>query len=151
LPGFAELHHAVPASPRIRAVPHNKKSTETREVPMSQNSPTIAGIRRAVEARDAKSLKSLYAANAVVTVIDTDNPPSKPRTIKGAKDIGSYLDDVYSRDMKHTLDHGVVDGKHLAYVEGCRYPDGTHVIASTMAELGPNGIVNQTIVQAWDS
>ncbi len=118
---------------------------------MSQNSPTIAGIRKAVETRDAKSLKALYAANATVTIIDTDNPPSKPRTIKGAKDIGIFLDDVYGRDMKHTLDHGVVDGKHLAYLEGCSYPDGTHVIASTMAELGPNGIVKQTIVQAWDN
>ncbi len=118
---------------------------------MSQNSPTIAGIRKAVETRDAKSLKALYAANAIVTIIDTDNPPSKPRTIKGAKDIGSFLEDVYSRDMKHTLDHGVVDGKHLAYLEGCSYPDGTHVIASTTAELGPNGIVKQTIVQAWDN
>ena len=77
--------------------------------------------------------------------------PSKPRTIKGAKEIGSFLDDVYSRDMKHTLDHGIVDGKHLAFVEGCSYPDGTHVIASTMAELGPNGIVKQMTVQAWDS
>ena len=118
---------------------------------MSQNSPTIAGIRRAVEARDAKSLKALYAANAILTIIDTDNPPSKPRTIKGAKDIGSFLDDIYARDMKHTLDHGVVDGKYLAYVEGCSYPDGTHVIASTMAELGPTGIVKQMTVQAWDS
>ena len=118
---------------------------------MSQNSPTIAGIRKAVETRDANSLKALYAANAVVTIIDKDNPPSKPRTIKGAKDIGSYLDDVYGRDMKHTIDQGFVDGKHLAFVEGCSYPDGTHVIASTMAELGPNGIVKQTIVQAWDT
>ena len=118
---------------------------------MNQNSPTIDSIRKAVETRDAKSLKALYAANAVMTIIDSDNPPSKPRTIKGAKDIGSFLDDVYSRDMKHTLDHGIVDGKHLAFVEGCSYPDGTHVIASTMAELGPNGIVKQMTVQAWDS
>ena len=118
---------------------------------MSQNSPTIAGIRKAVETRDAESLKALYATNAIVTIIDTDNPPSKPRTIKGAKEIRSFLDDVYGRDMKHTLEHGVVDGKHLAYVEGCSYPDGTHVVASTMAELGPHGIVNQTIVQAWDN
>ena len=117
---------------------------------MSQNSPTIAGIRKAVETRDAKSLKALYAANAVLTIIDTDNPPSKPRTIKGAKDIGNFLDDVYGRDMKHTLDQGFVDGKHLAFVESCSYPNGTHVIASAMAELGPNGIVKQTTVQAWD-
>ena len=118
---------------------------------MSQNSPTIAGIRRAVETRDAKSLKALYAANAVLTIIDMDNPPSKPRTIKGVEDIGNFLDDVYSRNMKHTLDQGVVDGKHLAFIEGCSYPEGTNVIASTMAELGPNGIVKQTIVQAWDN
>ena len=117
---------------------------------MGQNSPTIAGICKAVETRDAKSLKALYAANAILTVIDADNPPSKPCTIKGAKNIGSFLDDVYGHDMKHTLDDGVVDGKHLAFVEGCSYPDGTRVIASTMAELGPNGIVKQTIVQAWD-
>lgn len=118
---------------------------------MGQKSPTIASIRKAVETRDAKSLKALYAADAVLTIIDTDNPPSKPRTIKGAKEIGIFLDDVYGRDMKHTIDFGVIDGKHLAFIEGCKYPDGTHVIASTTAELGPNGIAKQTIVQAWDS
>jgi hypothetical protein len=132
-------------------MPQINRTTSNREKAMSQNSPTIAGIRKAVETRDAKSLKALYAANAILTIIDTDNPPSKPRTIKGAKDIGNFLDDVYSRDMKHTLDNGIVDGKHLAFVEGCSYPDGTHVIASSMAELGPNGIVKQTTVQAWDS
>ena len=118
---------------------------------MSQKSITIDGIRKAVETRDAQSLKALYSAQAVMTIIDTDNPPSKPRKIKGAKEIGIFLDDVYSRDMKHTIDFGVVDGNHLAFTEGCQYPDGTHVIASTTAELGPDGIVNQTTVQAWDS
>ena len=117
---------------------------------MSQNSPTIIGLRKAVETRDAKSLKALYAANAILTIIDSDNPPSKPRTIKGADDIGGFLDDVYGRDMKHTLESGVIDGKHLAFIEGCLYPDGTHVIASAMAELGSGGIIKQTIVQAWD-
>lgn len=117
---------------------------------MSQKSPTIAGLRKAVETRDAKSLKALYAANAVLTIIDSDNPPSKPRTITGAGDIGSFLDDIYGRDMKHTLDSGIIDGKNFAFIEGCLYPDGTRVIAATMAELGPNGIVRQTTVQAWD-
>jgi hypothetical protein len=118
---------------------------------MNHAAPTIAGIRKAVETRDAKSLKALYARNAVLTIIDTENPPSKPRTIKGAAEIGAFLDDVYSRDMVHTLDSGIINEKLLAFVEGCKYPDGTHVIASAMAELGPDGIVKQTIVQAWDS
>ncbi len=111
----------------------------------------ITKIRKAVETRDAKALKSLYAANAVLTVIDTTHPPSKPLKIKGAADIGAYIEDVYGRDMQHTLESGFADETHLAFVEGCRYPDGTHVIASAMAELGANGIVKQTIVQAWDN
>lgn len=118
---------------------------------MTSHVPTIEGLRKAVEARDAASLKSYYADNAVLTIIDADNPPSKPRRLNGAAAIGEFLDDVYSRDMTHTVDAGLLDGKRLAFVEGCRYPDGTRVVASNMAELGPMGIVNQTVVQAWDS
>lgn len=118
---------------------------------MSHQAPTISGIRKAVESRDAAALKSLYADDAVLTIIDSDNPPSKPRTIKGARSIGEFIDDVYSRDMTHTVEMGVVDGNTLAYVQGCRYGDGTRVIASSTAELGPKGIVKQTTVQAWDN
>jgi hypothetical protein len=118
---------------------------------MNLQNPTINGLRSAVENRDAASLKSLYADDAVLTIIDNDNPPSRPRTITGGKEIGAFLDDVYSRDMTHTVESGVVDGKTLAFVQGCQYGDGTRVIASTIAELGPKGIVRQTTVQAWDS
>ncbi len=118
---------------------------------MQTHVPTIEGLRKAVESRDSKSLKSYYADNATITIIDNDNPPSKPRTINGASAIGAFLDDVYSRDMTHTVESGLLDGKHLAFVQRCRYSDGTHVIASNTAELGPRGITSQTVVQAWDS
>ncbi len=118
---------------------------------MAGNAPTIVGLRTAVENRDAASLKALYADNAVITIIDSINTPSKPRVITGARDIGAFLDDVCSRDMTHTIDTGVVEGRMLAFVESCKYSDGTRVIASNTAEFGPNGIVNQTVVQAWDS
>ena len=118
---------------------------------MTTTNLTIGGLRKAVETRDAASLKAFYADDAVLTIIDSDNPPSKPRTIAGAKDIGAFLDDVYSRDMTHTIDMGVIDGHSLAFVEGCQYGDGTRVIASSTAELGPKGIVRQTTVQAWDN
>ena len=118
---------------------------------MTYPRPTIDGLRRAIETRDAKSLKSFYADDAVLTIIDSDNPPSKPRTISGAREIGAFLDDVYSREMTHSLDIGVLDGKTLAFVQGCRYGDGTRVVASSTAELGPGGIIRQTTVQAWDS
>jgi hypothetical protein len=53
--------------------------------------------------------------------------------------------------MTHTVDMGMIDGDKLAFVQGCTYSDGTRVIASNTADLGPNGIVRQTTVQAWDS
>ena len=117
---------------------------------MGQNSPSIAALRKAVETRDSKTMKGFYAADAVLTVIDSDNPPSRPRTIKGASAIGSFYDDVCGRDMTHKLEFGALEGRHLAFVQGCAYPDGTRVVASSTAELGPDGIVKQTTVQAWD-
>lgn len=113
--------------------------------------PSIDSLRRAIEGRDAKSLASLYAEDAVLTIIDSDNPPSKPRIIRGAKEIAAFLEDVYSRDMTHSLEMGLIDGSQLAFVQGCRYPDGARVIASNSAEIGERGIVKQTTVQVWDS
>ena len=118
---------------------------------MTQKTPTISGLRSAVESRDSAALQSFYDDNAVLTIIDSINTPSKPRTIKGKRDIGAFLDDVCSRDMVHEIDTGIIDSKTLAYVERCQYADGTRVVASNTAELGPNGIVRQTVVQAWDS
>ncbi len=113
--------------------------------------PTISGLRSAVEARDSATLTSYFDDDAVLTIIDSINPPSKPRTIAGKRDIGAFLDDVCARDMTHTIDSGMIDNKSLAYVEHCKYADGTRVVSSNTAELGPNGIIRQTIVQAWDS
>jgi hypothetical protein len=126
-------------------------SSRVTESPMKHPSLTIGGLREAVENRDAARIKSYYADDAVMTIIDNDNPPSRPRTISGGQEIGAFLDDVYSRDMTHTIDMGVIDGNAMAFVEGCLYGDGTKVLASCTAELGPKGIVRQTIVQAWDN
>ena len=99
---------------------------------MTNTKLTINGLRKAVETRNAASLKSYYADDAVLTIID-------------------FLDDVYSRDMTHTVEMGLIEGNSLAFVQGCKYGDGTRVIASSTAELGPKGIVRQTTVQAWDN
>lgn len=117
---------------------------------MGQTSSTIDALRKAVETRDSRGMKALYAADATLTVIDKDNPPSRPRTIVGATAIGSYYDDVCGRDMTHKIEYGVHEGNQLAYMQGCRYADGTRVMASSTADLGPKGIVRQTTIQAWD-
>jgi hypothetical protein len=106
-------------------------------------------LRRGVEG-DAATLKSLYADDAELRVVDRNTQPSHPKVMHGRKEIGEMLDDVYSRDMTHKLEQIVVDGDHVAYTESCRYPDGVRVLASSMMSLKNGRIVDQTLVQAWD-
>ena len=112
---------------------------------------TIASLKRAIEGRNAKALASFYANDAVLRVIDSNNPPSKPNSIKGRKAIGDYFSDVCGRDMTHKLEGGVSDGKRLAFTQRCAYPDGTKVFCSAMIDLKGGKIARQTVVQAWDS
>ena len=60
---------------------------------------TVARLKRAIEGRNAHALAALYGEDAVVQVIDRDNPPSKPRNLEGRSAISAYFDDVYGRDM----------------------------------------------------
>ena len=107
---------------------------------------TIAGLKRAIEARDGKALASFYADNAEMRIVDRNNPPSKPRKVKGKAAIAAFHDDVCSRAMTHKVETGVTDADRLAFVQSCAYPDGTKVLCSTMLELKGGKIVRQTVV-----
>jgi hypothetical protein len=111
---------------------------------------TVAGLKRAIEGRKAPALAGFYAEDAVVRVIDRDNPPSKPRDLEGKSAIIAYFEDVCGRDMTHKIENGVAVGNRLAFTQSCAYPDGTKVFCSAMAELKGGKIARQTVVQAWD-
>jgi hypothetical protein len=112
----------------------------------------IETLRRGIEMRDASAMRGLYAENALMTLVDQRDQPSHPHEIAGADAIGAFLDDLCSRDMEHHLDQVVVsaDGTHAAYLEQCRYPDGTKVLSTSMLDLRDGRIMAQTSVQAWD-
>ena len=108
-------------------------------------------LKSAIEGRDAAGLVSLYADNAVMRIIDRDNPPSRPRELRGRAAIGAFYDDVCSRAMTHKVENGVSDGRCLAFTQACAYPDGTRVFCSAMIELAGGRIARQTNVQALDA
>jgi hypothetical protein len=118
---------------------------------MQTNGINVANIKRAIEARDAHALSSFYGDNAVVRIIDCDNPPSRPRELKGRAAIIAYYDDVCSRAMTHAVETGLADGNRLAFTQVCAYPDGTRVFCAAMLELADGKISRQTVVQAWDA
>lgn len=117
------------------------------------NAPTMfdaATFRRATAERDAATLLSLYADDAEIESIDHQTQPSRPRTLHGRAEISAYLDDVCGRDMKHQVDHVVVDADTAAYAETCEYPDGTKVRYVGVLDLHDGRISHQSGVQAWD-
>jgi SnoaL-like domain len=112
---------------------------------------TLADLKRAIEGRDAKTPAGFYADNAVMRIIDRDNPPSKPRELTGRAQIASYFNDVCGRAMTHEVEAGLADADHVAFTQACAYPDGTRVFCSAMIELAGGKIARQTTVQAWDA
>jgi ketosteroid isomerase-like protein len=111
---------------------------------------TGAALKRAIESNDSRALSSFYADDATVRVIDRNNPPSKPRLVRGRAAIATFFDDVCSRAMSHEVASYVADGSRLAFTQACAYPDGTKVLCVAMMDLKDGKIAQQTIVQAWD-
>ncbi len=62
-------------------------------------------FRRGIEERDAAMLLGQYAEDAELQVVDRNDQPSHPRTIRGRAAIGEYLADVCGRDMIITTKH----------------------------------------------
>src|SRR4030088_3138208 len=110
---------------------------------------TGAAIKRAIEGRDGRALTSFYTDDALLRVIDRNNPPSKPREVKGKSAIGTFWDDICSRAMTHKVDTSIAEGNRLAFTQACTYPDGAKVFCLAVIELKGGKIAHQTVVQAW--
>jgi hypothetical protein len=111
---------------------------------------TGAAIKQAIESRDGQMLASFYADGATLLVIDRNNPPSKPREIRGKPAISTFWDDICSRAITHKVDASVAEGDRLAFTQSCAYPDGARVFCQAMLVLKDGKIMHQTVVQAWD-
>jgi ketosteroid isomerase-like protein len=120
-----------------------KTSTKTDAV-------TGAAIKQAIESRDGRALASFYADDALLRIVDRNNPPSKPREVKGRNAITTFWDDICSRAMTHRVETSVASGNQIAFSQACAYPDGMKVLCFAMCELNGGKIARQTVVQAWD-
>lgn len=105
---------------------------------------------RAAEERDASTQLSMYSPDATVTIADKVSQPGAPRVLHNRGEIKTWLEDMYGRDLTHSVKHTVKDDTGAAYTQTCRYPDGTNVLCATVIELDHGVISNQTVVQVWD-
>jgi len=110
----------------------------------------LARFTRAAEERDAAMQLSMYRPDATVTIVDKITQPGSPRVLRTREEIKSFLEDMYGRDMTHSVKHRVLDDTGAAYTVACRYPDGTNVLCATVIRLADGQISDQTVVQVWD-
>ncbi|WP_027862779.1 nuclear transport factor 2 family protein [Marmoricola sp. URHB0036] len=110
----------------------------------------VAALARAIEARDAESITARYAADATLTLLDRDHPPSSPQVLTGRDQIGDYYRDICGRNIDHQVRDAVSTATGLAFTQHCRYPDGGRVVCTTVATVHDGLIVSQTGVQVWD-
>ncbi len=120
-------------------------TTATRTAPV-----TSAAIKQAIETRDGRKLASFYADHAVTRVIDRNNPPSRPREIRGKAAITAFWEDICGRAITHRVETSIAEGGKLAFTQACTYPDGARVFCMSVVGLEDGLIADQTIVQAWD-
>ena len=105
---------------------------------------------RAAEARDATTQLSMYGPDAIVTITNKLSQPGAPRVLRTREEIKSWLEDMYGRDMTHSVKHRVLDEAGAAYTQACRYADGNNVICATVIELEGGVISGQTVLEVWD-
>jgi len=111
---------------------------------------TGAALKKAIETRDGRMLTSFYADDALLRIVDRNNPPSHPREVKGRAAIGAFWDDICSRAMTHKVETSVAAANQLAFSQACAYPDGAQVLCLAICDLKDGKIARQTVVQAWD-
>jgi hypothetical protein len=117
----------------------------------TRNLLSVGSLKGAIEGRNASTLSDFYAEDAVMQIIDHDNPPSRPRELRGKRAIAAYYDDICGRAMSHRVESAVDDGNGLAFTQVCTYPNGAKVLCATLLELENGKIIRQTAVQAWDA
>src|SRR5579862_569161 len=123
---------------------HADRSPPRREERIMSTLHDTAAFRRAIEERDGAAVRSFYADDAELVVVDREAQPSKPRVLRGSEAIGAYFDEVCGRDMTHKIDRLVLGDDAAAYLETCAYPDGAKVRCAAVLDLRDGRIVRQS-------
>jgi hypothetical protein len=110
----------------------------------------LDSFARAVEQRDAATQLSMYGPDATVTIIDKITQPGSPRVLQTREQIQDWLEDLFGREMTHSIQHRVKDDTGAAFTMACRYPDGTNVACATVIRVAEDQIRDQIVLQAWD-
>jgi hypothetical protein len=110
----------------------------------------LDAIRKGQEDHDVEALMSTYASNAELSVIDANNPPGRPKTLRGKDEIAAFWNDILGRGLTHKVESLFAADDQAACRVVCEYPNGSRVVCSSISDLEDGKIAREVIVQAWD-
>jgi SnoaL-like protein len=112
---------------------------------------SATSLKEAIESRNADGITAWYAEDAILNVLDRDNPPAAPTVYRGRDEIHALYADICGRNLEHSVQDLIITDEGLGYTQHCRYPEGNRVVWVTVARLTAGKITKQTAVQVWDS
>src|ERR1700722_12452671 len=92
-PGRGRPEGAKRSTTMRRASPTGRNCELESTMPTKTEGVTGAALKRAIEGRDGPTLARFYTDDAVLRIIDRNNPPSRPREVKGRSAISTFWDD----------------------------------------------------------
>jgi len=109
----------------------------------------FGALRGAIERRDPDALLGFYADDAELRVENAALPDGKAFELRGRAQIERYLRAVCDQEMACAVRGEAVFGERsVAFVEACRYGDGSAISVETVLEVAAGRIVRQIDVVA---
>ena len=110
----------------------------------------LEAFGRAIESQNTDAQLAAYAVDADLTVIDPDNPPSSPHVLSGKDAIATWLRGSCAANTEQRMARMIDGGDQIAYTVEQLNRDGTHEIATSMADIMDGLITAQQTVLVWD-
>ena len=104
----------------------------------------FAALREAIERKDPDALLAFYADDAELCVENAALPGGRPFELSGRAQIERYLRVVCDQEVGRTV-RGEADysPRSVAFVETCRYSEGTPIYVHTTLEVEGGLILRQ--------
>ncbi len=117
---------------------------------VSPEEAVLEALRAGYRERNPAKVMGVYAEDIESTIVNRNNPPSRPLVLRGRPALQRMVEDICSREMSHEIVHPVVGEGSISYRVNCRYPDGCNVVAVYLTTVKDGRIVSEFSVDCWD-
>lgn len=106
----------------------------------------LPGLRRAIQSGDPHYQLALYADNAEVEIVESDQAAPPIRIFRGKTAIRDWIEGMTSDEVRYRIVDRMLTENRLEFVEQCQYPDGTDAVYVRRAEVRRGQITKEWVI-----